>query len=168
MKLRNNKGVTIYILCATIAVLIIITGIMVTYSQDYVALNKVNDLFNDIEAINVAVSDYYLKNDTLPIFENAYVNSRDELSNLFTKERAKTIMINPDDGGEYYVINLSKLDNLTLKYGKSYKNWKGDSSSNDYKDLYIINKVTHQVYYAQGVSFNGDVYFTNESFVAEK
>lgn len=168
MKLRKNKGVTLYILCATVAVLIVITGIMVTYSQDYVALNKVNDLCNDIEAINVAVSDYYLKNNDLPIFEHEYVKDSSELSKLFTEEGTQKIVINPDDKGEYYVIDLSKLDNLTLKFGKSYKHWENNSSSADYKDLYIINKVTHQVYYAQGVAYNGNVYFTDDFFITEK
>ena len=114
------------------------------------------------------MSDYYLKNEILPIFKNDYLGSSNELRELFSKEGATEIMINPDDQGAYYVIDLSKLDNLTLKYGISYKNWSSTSTPDDYKDVYIINNVTDQVYYAQDVAYNGDVYFTRNSFSVEE
>ena len=63
--------------------------------------------------------------------------------------------------GNYYVIDLSKLDNLTLNYGKDYKKWGAATNDlDDFQDLYMINSVTHQVYYIDGILFDKEYYFS--------
>ena len=57
-------------------------------------------------------------------------------------------------------IDLSKLDNLTLNYGRDYKKWDTSSTFQNYQDIYIINEVSHQIYYPKGVNYNGEIYFT--------
>ena len=59
---------------------------------------------------------------------------------------------------EYYVINPTKLDNLTLNYGDDYKEWTNTSTSEEIQNIYIINSVTHQIYFPHGVR-SGDEYF---------
>ena len=79
MKLKNNKGVTLLILTITITVLLIITGITITNSKGQLAIKNVNNLYSDLESISTKVSDYYLKNDSLPVLENTYLNSSNAL-----------------------------------------------------------------------------------------
>lgn len=162
--LKNDKGVTLIVLTITIIVLLIITGITITNSRKQLAIKKLNNLYSDIEAISTKVSDYYVKNDSLPIFEdNPYMSDRASFGTFISYKGGDQSIINTNDNGEYYVLNLSKLDNLTLNYGADYKKWDSSSTYETYQDLYIINKVTHQIYYAQGIEYDGEKYFTKEN-----
>ena len=160
MKLGNNKGVTLITLSITIAILLIISGITINYTTRYIYLDKLNKMTSDIEMINVAISDYYMENNSLPTFSPKYLEDRSDLETLIKSKGGKIDCINSDDSGGYYVIDLSNLDNLTLNYGREYKNCSNTSVPKSYTDLYIINKVTHQIYYPQGIQYNGMVYFT--------
>lgn len=160
MNLKNEKGVTLIVLTITIIVLLIITGIMISNSKSQLAIKKVNNLYADIDAISTKVSDYYLKNNSLPVFSNVYLNSSNELGLLLIANGGERSVINSNDDGPYYVLDLSKLDNLTLNYGKDYQNWNDASTFQTYQDLYIINNVTHQIYYPKGIDYKGNVYFT--------
>lgn len=165
MDLKNNKGVTLLVLTITIIVLLIITSITINNSKSQLGMKNVNQLYSDIESISTKVSDYYLKNNSLPIFQNhAYLSDSSQLSLLLIANGGDSNqIINPNDDGNYYVINLSKLENLTLNYGREYNNWSDSSSFQDYQDLYIINETTHQIYYPKGIKYNGNVYFTRDS-----
>lgn len=163
MKFKNNKGVTLLVLTITIIVLLIVTSMILYNSKNQLAIKNVNNLYSDIEAISTKVSDYYLKNNSLPIFEeNTYIANSTQLGLLFKANGGTGNEINPNDSGPYYVINLSKLDNLTLNYGRDYKNWSEDTSFQAHQDIYIINGVTHQIYYPQGITLSTTIYFTKD------
>ena len=169
-KLKNDKGVTLLVLTITIIVLLIITSITISNSKSQLAIKKVNNLYTDIDSINTKVSDYYIKNNSLPVFENnVYLNNSSELGLLINANGGENTIINPNDDGVYYVLKLSQLSNLTLNYGKEFKEWNSTCTFQDYQDLYIINSVSHQVYYPKGVRYNGNVYFTQGTFeIVEK
>ena len=164
INLKNDKGVTLIILTITIIVLLIITGITINNSKSQLMIKKVNNLYSDIDSISTKVSDYYLKNNSLPVFDNnIYLNSNSELGTLIEKNGGDKSVINANDDGPYYVLNLSKLENLTLNFGSEYKKWNDTSTSNMYQDLYIINGVTHQIYYPKGITYGKNIYFTKNS-----
>lgn len=164
INLKNDKGVTLIILTITIIVLLIITGITINNSKSQLMIKKVNNLYSDIDSISTKVSDYYLKNNSLPVFDNnIYLNSSSELGTLIEKNGGDKSVINANDDGPYYVLNLSKLENLTLNFGSEYKKWNDTSTSNMYQDLYIINGVTHQIYYPKGITYGKNIYFTKNS-----
>ena len=149
MNLRNNKGVTLIILCLTIAVLITISK-----SSSQLAIRNLNYLYSDIETINTSISDYYLKNVKLPT-KGEYCSDKA----TFAKMLGGLDKINQEDSGKYYVIDLSELDSLTLNYGREYSKW--SSASSTYNDIYVINETTHQVYYVRGIELDGEMYYTN-------
>lgn len=164
INLKNDKGVTLLVLTITIIVLLIITSITIGNAKNQLGIGKVNNLYSDLDSISTKVSDYYLKNNSLPVFENnIYMNSKNELGVLFESNGGEKSVINSNDDGAYYVIDLSKLENLTLNYGSDYKNWSESSTFQTYQDLYIINGVTHQIYYPKGITYSGNVYFTKEN-----
>lgn len=161
INLKNDKGVTLLVLTITIIVLLIITSITIGNAKNQLGIGKVNNLYSDIDSISTKVSDYYLKNNSLPVFENnIYMNSKNELGVLFELNGGEKSVINSNDDGAYYVIDLSKLENLTLNYGADYKKWDDSSTFQTYQDLYIINGVTHQIYYPKGITYSSNVYFT--------
>lgn len=162
--MKNNKGVTLLILTITIIVILIITSITIYNATGQIAIKNVNNLYSDIDSISTKVSDYYLNNNDLPIFEeessttSSYITKADFIDNF------QGVTLNPNDDDYYYVIDLSKLNNLTLNYGKDFVKWKSDPSLNytTSKDVYIINKVTHQIYYPKGIKMGDTVYYTND------
>lgn len=164
MKLSNNKGVTLIALSITIIVILIITSILIYNSKNQLVIKKLNNLYNDIDSIDAKVSEYYLKYGELPIFDDKIYINKESLKLLLknngaTKEEDKLLNVNDDDN--YYVINLSKLDNLTINYGEDYTKWKEDSNS-DYtssQNVYIINKVSQQIYYPMGIKIEDDLYY---------
>ena len=161
MNVRNNKGITLMVLIIIIIVLMILTSISISNFKSELDIRNVNNLYSDIESISTKVSDYYLANDALPILEeNTYLNSSEELEKLFSSKGEAEKVINPNDEGPYYVIDLHKLENLTLNYGKEYSNWTNETTSESISDIYIINKVTHQIYYPKGIKLRRKIYFT--------
>ena len=168
MKLKNEKGITLIVLTITIIVILIVTSITIYNSNNQLAIKKVNNLYSDLESISTKVTAYYLENDTLPVYDNEYESSKSDFKTLIDTNGAEDNVINPNDGETYHVIDLSKLDNLTLNYGLEYKDWKEDQtpSPTEYQDLYIINDMTHQIYYPKGIKLRQNVYFTRDIDIA--
>ncbi|HCC04047.1 MAG TPA: hypothetical protein DEP51_04230 [Clostridiales bacterium] len=157
--MRKNKGITMISLVITIIVLLILTSITIYNGLAQLGIKRVNNLYADIDSISTKVAEYYLKNETIPIYNDPYVNNKDELKAIFTANGASDTekLINVNDEGAYYVIDLSKLDNLTLNYGDDYKTW--NSSEPKSQNVYIINTVTHQIYFPHGVRSGDEYYF---------
>ncbi len=160
--MRDNKGITMISLVITIIVLLILTSITIYNGTTQLGLKRVNYLYSDIDTISTKVAEYYLKNEKLPVFDTPYVEEKNTLKSLFTANGAKTDITNINDGENYYVIDLSKLDNLTLNYGDDYKEWERSSSSDKLRiqNVYIINSVTHQIYFPHGIRVKDEYYFT--------
>ena len=165
MNLKNEKGVTLIVLTITIIVILIITSITIYNSNNQLAIRRVNNLYSDIDSISTKVTMYYLENDTLPVCDNEYETSIYDFKNIINSNGAEDNVINPNDGDIYYVIDLSKLDNLTLNYGMGFKEWKEaiDPKPIEFQDLYIINDMTHQIYYPKGIKLRQNVYFTRDT-----
>ena len=158
--MKNNKGITMISLVITIIVLIIVTSITIHNGMAQLGIKRVNSLYADIDSISTKVAEYYLKNDKLPVFENEYIDNQTNLEKLFKENGATTNITNVNDKeGAYYVIDLTKLDNLTLNYGDDYKKWTNTSTAEKYQNIYIINSVTHQIYFPHGVRLGEEYYF---------
>ena len=162
MNNKSESGVTLIALTITIIVLLMITSITITNGIKQLGLKKVNNLEADINSISTKITDYYLKNESLPIFQNPYINGKENFELLLIKNGSNSqTSINPNDSGLYYVIDLSKLEGLTLNYGSNYKSWNESSSYTDLQDVYVINEVSHQIYFPHGIKYSGEYYFTN-------
>ena len=157
--MKNNKGITMISLVITIIVLIIVASITIYNGTAQLGIKRVNSLYADIDSISTKVAEYYLKNEKLPVFENKYIDNKTNLEKLFRENGATTNITNANDGDDYYVLDLSKLDNLTLNYGDEYKDWTSTSSANDIQNIYIINSVTHEIYFPHGVRLRDEYYF---------
>ena len=163
MNVKSEKGVTLIILIIMLIVMGIITTITLNNSPRQLQIGNVNNLFSDIDSLSSKISDYYLQNGTIPIMENnPYLENANELKTVLSSNGALPDEINPNDQGAYYVIDLSKLDNLTLNFGKDYKNWNDTSTYEEYQDIYIINPITHQIYYPASINLRGTVYYTRD------
>lgn len=141
--IKSDKAITMLTLIITVLLLIIITSTLAVNSYDSIQISKITKLGNDIESLNDRIAAYYVEYDDLPICGEAY--KKDDLRNKMNK-------LSNNDGEDYYTIDLSKLDNLTLNYGKDYNSFLEDS--------YIINVESHIVYYLKGVAYKGEIFYT--------
>ena len=67
-------------------------------------LNKLNNVYKDIEILDDRISMYYLDNGFIPV----------KSEKIDFKENS----INPNDNDNYYEIDLDKLENLNIYYGR--------------------------------------------------
>ena len=152
-KLKNERGVTLIILVITVIVLLILTSVNINNARYQIGLKEINNLYTDIDILSTKVNEYYLKNNSIPIVEeNEYFENSNAFRVFLINKNLNIDEINSNDNEEYYVIDLAKLENLTLNYGKDYYKWTSSSvASKNNSDIYIINKTTHQIYYPNGI-----------------
>lgn len=125
----KRKKVLILVLLISI---ILIFAIIYKLVQNGIELNKLNNVYKDIDILEERVSIYYLNNGTIPI-----KNNRIEFN----------YSINPNDNNNFYELDLDKLENLAINYGKKEY---GDD------DIYIINEQSHTIYYFKGTNYNNE------------
>ncbi|MCL2341761.1 MAG: prepilin-type N-terminal cleavage/methylation domain-containing protein [Firmicutes bacterium] len=140
--LRNSRGITLISLVVTIIILLILSGAVITSIQYKPDVGNFNKMRSDITTLRDRVLNYYNEYGIAPIGDN--VADPDMPSS----------QKNPNDlPGSYYKLDVSKLANITLNYGR------GKTAN----DVYIINTKTLQVYYLKGIAFKGDIYYTIDS-----
>ncbi len=157
-KICIERGITLTSLAITIAILLILTNVIIYNAIDSLKVEHVDALKNDIANLRDLISTYYAQNGKIPV-KLKYTNIEHIKQAGLISEAADT--------GDFYVIDLSALENLTLHYGQDYEKVKsleeGDTSVNNYKDLYIINEASHNIFYVQGVTINNSTFYTDYS-----
>lgn len=133
-----NKNRITFTIC-TIVVLTIFCAIAF-YVTNGVQIIKLNNMYKDIRILENKISLYYLDNGNIPIKEESII---------YFFENS----INPNDNEKYYEIDISKLENLDISYGKGiFGN----------KDKYIINEESHTIYYYLGIEYKGEMIFSRD------
>ena len=142
--MKNQKAITLISLIITIIVLIIVSGTTIGISVNRFKANSLKKMQNDIVLLNDKIENYYIRFGGLPVLEKYNTN----LS--FDKD--------VNDNANYYIIDLSSLENITLNYGKE-----GFENPNSSDDVYVINEKSHTIYYVKGIEFtDGETYHSLE------
>lgn len=126
-KIKSNKGITMVALVTTVIIMLILLG---------VSINGINTSNNAVPYNNM-VADITLLEEKLLLYYNKY------------KEIPKAEIVKQIDETQYYEIDLSKLENITLNYGTKY--------DGDEEDIYLVND-NLKVYYLKGVQKSGTMY----------
>ena len=135
INIKGNKGITLFSLVITIIVLLILAGATI---YNFSSSNEAA-YYKKIE------SDIKLINDKLLVYYNNYTE-------IPKTNRKITI-----DGTVYYEIELSKLDNITLNYGREYGNTVALTTTSD---VYVVDEVLN-VYYLKSI----DEYLKNNPVI---
>lgn len=149
-KLKSNKGITLVTLIITIVVIFIVAGTTVYTSLDRFEINRYNKMKNDLELLSDKVANYYLKYNSIPVV-------RDETNSPILYPIPEFDK-NVNDNENYYIIDLSAMEGISLNYGKE-----GFNNPNASDDVYIINESSHQIYYVKGIEVKGVIYHTLEN-----
>lgn len=147
--LKKDNGITLMTLIITVIIIIILSTTTILNVDKYNATKRRTNFYTDIRKLKEEIDLYYSKNKQLPV-SNQYVSSRLDI-----------IEKSPNDGEDYYVIDLSKFDNLNLNYGKQFYQIEDKTQTiSYYTDIYIINEESHTIYYPKGVKYNDKTWYT--------
>ena len=134
--LKNDKGITLVALVITMIIIMILTVTVTVSMSSTKELNKYYKVKEDIIALTDEVQRYYMKNNSLPVIEDAGYFIFDFTNNPSDR--------NPNDNSFYYYINTELLD--------------VEIESTD--STYIVNEQTLTVYIYEGVELNGQIHYT--------
>ncbi len=141
--IKNEKGVTLVALTIVVIIILIITGMLLYSTMDSIHIKNLTSMQNDISNLKDKVSAYYTKYGEIP--------AQTEYPDITNLENAGIIGAN--DIGRFLVLELKKIDGLTLNYGKDYEKYKVNDYENlaDLTDIYIINETSHNIFYVKGI-----------------
>lgn len=169
--LKQEKGISLMSLAVAIIILVIITNILVYRAKDNVYIKNLTNMYNDISNLREKISNYYETYGGIPA-KVKYENKQE-----IEKLKGANIIGANDNENEYYVIELSALEGLTLNFGREYETIKnmgtitqdGQALVNSLKDIYIINKNSHNIFYVAGVSGgDGKYYYTDDKNIDQE
>ena len=159
--IKNNKGINMITLSIAVIILVIITSVLVYNAKDGVKIKTLSNMYNDIETLENKVSSYYLEHGDIP-GHIVYANESDGINSEFINMIKNAGVLNPNDENTYLIIDLKSLEGISLNYGRDYDKVSDNSDVTSLKDLYVINKVSHTIYYPRGIQVEGTTYYTTQ------
>ena len=128
-KIKNKNGITLIALVVTIVLMLILTSTIAINVDTGEDVKNYRLMCADIELLKDNILIYYNKYGLVPITGNTI--------------DASTIPETSSETRSFYKIDLEKLPNLSLNFGRGQA-----------KDIYIINTDSLNVYYLDGVEYN--------------
>ena len=156
--IKKNKGVTLVSLTIVITVLLILTGVIIYNVQDSLGVGNLQEMQNDIQNLRDLISDYYAENGKIPA-KLKYTNEAN-----IEKIRATGVISEKVDIGDFYIIDLKELENLTLNNGEDYKkitDTTTEEEASQYEDIYIVNETSQNVFYVAGIQLDNEIFYTD-------
>ena len=152
-KLKSARGISLISLVIATLVITILADVIIYNVRDNLKLGKLIEMENDIVNLRDKVSAYYAQNGEIP--------ATIKYTNIGPIQSAGLIS-EAVDTGDFLVIDLSALENLTLNRGKDFEKVKQNpQNANSYTDLYIINKTSHNVFYVAGITVDDETFYTD-------
>lgn len=171
--IKNEKGVTIIALVVTVIIILIILGSIIYSTSASLEIKELNNMYSDIKILEDKVAMYYLDYGKLPVKKGAIQEIPEGICKYEKNEEGvivETPIINPNDTDNqnhaiYYEIDISLLDNITLYNsgdieGENEYVESTDTLKVNNKEIYIINKESHTIYFLQGVTIDDITYYT--------
>lgn len=145
--IKRENGITLVSLIIVIMLMLIISSTVIYVSMDRFEINNFKKMVNDIELLEDKVSNYYLKYGGLPVLRNSDNTVKEYTYTTLNFEK------NSGDNSNYYILDIEAMEGISLNYGKA-----GFRNPNTTDDVYIINELTHNIYYVKGIELSGKVY----------
>lgn len=156
--LKDKKGVTLVSLAIVVIVILILTNVLIYNVKDSLGANDLKAMQNDIQNLRDKINNYYSINGAIPA-KLKYTNT-DKIKTL----REANVISDVVDVGDFYIIDLEELENITLNYGEDYKqitDTMTEDEASQYDDLYIINETSQNIFYVSGIKVDNDWFYTD-------
>ncbi|MBO4293217.1 MAG: hypothetical protein J5881_02365 [Clostridia bacterium] len=168
--IKNERGVSLISLATAIIILGIIISMLLYNVKDTKDTERVSNLYIDIEGITDRVSNYYSRYGALPVLRNIDLSSDSTINEWISELQSENNEgpLGANDTGNFYVIDMNALENLSLNYGSGFNR----ESLPDDKDVYVINENSHNIFYLHGIKVTNNgvvkIYYTNQKKDVEK
>lgn len=129
--LKSKKGITLITLVVTIVIMGILTTVTITSTNIGTDFRRYSLMCSDIELLEDKVLYFYREYGELPI-----------------GRKVTSLPSEINNGHTFYEINMNKLRGITLNFG-------------DTGDVYIVDSETFEVYYKNGIEYEGVIYYTD-------
>lgn len=164
--LKQERGVSLISLSVAIIIIGIITTMLLYSITDTNDIDKLTKLYTDIDNLSDKISNYYTVHGKIPAKPISVLSGANA---VMTGNQS----VGENDTGDFLVIDLKAIDNLTLNYGKDFEQFKDlattGNSIGDKRDLYVINENSHNIFYLNGITLkDGKTYYTNLDKDTEK
>ena len=155
--IKSEKGISLVSLAIAITILVILTNAVIYNMSRNLKIDNLKFLQNDIDNLRNKISSYYAENGKIPA-KLKYTNV-EHLKNA-------GIISETVDTGDFLVIDLSAIENLTLNFGEDFEKIKNletltDEQAKEYTDLYIINEASHNIFFVEGIKLDSEIYYTD-------
>lgn len=159
--IKQDKGISLITLGITVIIILVITEMLIYNAKDGIYVKNLYQLRNDIQNLREKVSEYYNEYEKIPASVE-YTNQDNILQlNSVLNEKEKS------NESKFYVIDLQAMQGISLNYGEEYENIKNTEVTqiSEYTDIYIINNITHNIFYVAGIPVKQDnetkMYYTD-------
>lgn len=156
--MSKNNGITMVSLAIVVTVILILTGLTIYNVRDSLGVSNLKAMQNDIQNLRDMVSNYYSINGKIPA-KIKYTNTEN-----IERIRNAGVISEKVDIGDFYIIDLKELENLTLNYGEDYKHITDtttEEEASQYEDIYIINETSQNIFYVGGIKVDEDWFYTD-------
>lgn len=140
-----KKGFSLSTVVIAISIMLILVASVSVIGSSAISSANFDEYKSQIERVSDEINIYINENGNLPIKnEEVDINS---LGTDFLNQARE----NGDTTNKFYVIDISKLNDYSLK--------KGNGNVED-KDVFLVSENTNNVYYLKGFKYRGKVYFS--------
>ena len=142
-KMKTERGVTLVALTITVIILLIVSSILIYNANDNIQIKRLTSMYNDVSNLRDKVASYYKEYGAIPA----------KIEYTAVSHLKDAGVIGANDGDKFYVLDLERLDGVTLIFGKDYEKVRKQQYTdiNQLKDLYIINEKSHNIFYSEGI-----------------
>lgn len=140
-----KKGFSLSTVVIAISIMLILVASVSVIGSSAISSANFDEYKSQVERVSDEINIYINENGNLPIKnEEVDINS---LGTDFLNQARE----NGDTTNKFYVIDISKLNDYSLK--------KGNGNVED-KDVFLVSENTNNVYYLKGFKYRGKVYFS--------
>ena len=159
----SKRGITLLTLVLTIIISLILVTASVGTVTNIISNNRMTSFLEEITQIENQAKLYYIQNNSIPSNQDAiqkseiyeYINlyNNAEGTTKFIEQLDEEFLLNNDNNtNTFYILDLAKV-------GVDVKNT---------DDKYVIAYPSFNVYYLNGIGYNGKNYFSNSSRLSSK
>lgn len=140
-----KKGITMSVVLVAIVIMMLIISAATVVGTNAVSTANFEEFKSIISRVSDDINEYYVKNNELPVKNEivATASLPQDMQSILSK--------NGDLDDKLYVVDMSKIDDATLKKGR------GTIES---QDVFLVSETKQNVYYLKGYKYKSVVYYT--------
>ena len=140
-----KKGITMSVVLVAIVIMMLIISAATVVGTNAVSTANFEEFKSIISRVSDDINEYYVKNNELPVKNEivATASLPQDMQSILSK--------NGDLDDKLYVVDMSKINDATLKKGR------GTIES---QDVFLVSETKQNVYYLKGYKYKSVVYYT--------